>query len=268
MSPARRQPYVHLESQREALVNLVVGSRTDRGRRRRRNEDRVLIRSGRGEAGAWTLLAVADGMGGAAAGDIASEEALRAFDDDIVGCGAAPDAALLRAFGVANARVRSLSGASPKLAGMGTTLVAAIVARESAWIANVGDSRAYLCGKQSFVQITRDHSLVEEELRVGVLTPEEAVSSRYRAVLTRNLGSRADVATDVFGPIRLTVGDSLMLCSDGLHAVVQPEEMQVAVRSMPAQESCDQLVALANERGGPDNISVIVAATTGKERGT
>jgi protein phosphatase len=126
------------------------------------------------------------------------------------------------------------------------------------WWANVGDSRAYLVGASGVERLSRDHSWIEEQVRGGWLTPEQARSSGRRNVITRGIGHQPDVEVDTGGPVIVTNSDIVVLCSDGLHGLLSDEEIAQAVRTYAPAEATEYLVGLGNQRGGPDNISVIV----------
>ena len=238
-------------------MHLDTAAATDVGLLRKRNEDCVRLRSDTGLG--VTILAVADGMGGAPAGDVASAQAVetfqrRAFDllaQDL----AAVERALRTAMREANAEVLAQARRHAGLHGMGTTLVAVCVREANAWVINVGDSRAYHCRGGDATAITRDHSYVEEQVRAGRMTPEEAARSPHRHVLTQALGSEDPIRPDLFGPLPLEAGEALLLCSDGLHGVLSDTEIAAHAAGMPS-EAVARLIAAANDRGGPDNITV------------
>jgi protein phosphatase len=239
-------------------VRIVADGKTDRGRKRRRNEDRILVSPAPSDGGPL-LLAVADGMGGLAAGDTASARAIDALESVVrEHAGRAPAELLTLAVHEANRAVRQLSS-SITAKGAGTTLVAALIDGSRVWLANVGDSRAYIVRGADCEQVTVDHSWAEEEVRAGVISREDAASSKHRNVLTRNIGAGAAVAADLFGPIELRDRDALVLCSDGLHSVVAGEDIASVVRGSSPGDAAKHLVDMANAAGGPDNISVIVA---------
>ncbi len=204
-------------------------------------------------------MAVADGMGGAVGGEIASSEAVGRLAEKLSHMSVSdPTEGLRGAIQEINHDLHSLSASKPELHGMGTTLVAAVVRDRRAWLANVGDSRAYLIKGPHAKRITQDHSLVAEQVRSGYMTEEEARQSDQRNVITRSLGPLPTVQVDTVGPLRLTGGTHLVLCSDGLHGAVEDEEIYDAAVSERPGQSARRLVALANKRGGVDNISVIV----------
>ena len=226
-----------------------VASVTDPGRRRRRNEDAYVVRP--------PLFAVADGMGGARAGEIASRLAAEALRE-----GAAPGnggeeqvGALIQA---ANQRIFERSSADETASGMGTTITVALVEDGIVRIGHVGDSRAYLIRGAKLEQLTEDHSLVAELLRSGKLSPEEAETHPQRSVITRALGTDPDVDADTFS-VEAHEGDVFLLCSDGLTTMVDDEEIlrTIEASSDDLERAARELVALANRGGGEDNITVV-----------
>jgi len=262
-TPRGRRPASQGAPGGRALLKLEVARLTDPGRVRDHNEDFVysppfldpqqLARKGR-------LFLVADGMGGHQAGEVASKGAVKTvveqyYNDTTHDIGTS----LVRAFRAANRLIYEQAQADPTKRGMGTTLVAAVVLGRKVYIANVGDSRAYLINKQGIVQITQDHSWVEEQVRAGVLTREEAQRHPQRNVVTRALGSRPTVEVDLFEG-EINEGDALLLCSDGLSGLVSDQELADLVRKYPPQKAAQALVDLANQRGGYDNISVLIAS--------
>jgi len=233
-----------------------VSARTDVGQHKQTNEDAVVT----AQFGDVSLLVVADGMGGHAAGDVASEEATTELEDHVSAAitdGRTDYEAILEeAIESANERVRERAEADASRSGMGTTVVAAIVGDEQLVIGNVGDSRAYDIA-DALTQITVDHSIVQELISEGEITPEEATAHPQRHVLTQALGTEGDVEPDFFTPV---VENYLLLCSDGLTEEV-PEEMirEVINDASGIEAATDELVQKANENGGSDNISVILA---------
>jgi serine/threonine protein phosphatase PrpC len=248
-------------------LHPLIGALSDPGQKRELNEDswgivreedhhpEVIARKGR-------LYAVADGMGGHAAGEVASQLAVAAlfetyYSDPI------PDLkeSLRRAVVAANEAVYVQAADDEARAGMGTTLVAVVLHQNKAIIANVGDSRAYFLREADIEQITRDHSWVGEQVEAGVLSQEEARGHIYRSVITRSLGHKPDVEVDIFER-DLQPGDALVLCTDGLINMVNEEEIWREVASREPQAAAEALVARANERGGPDNITAAVIKLT------
>jgi PPM family protein phosphatase len=145
----------------------------------------------------------------------------------------------------------------PELAGMGTTVTAALVDQSTAFVAHVGDSRAYLARGGKLYQVTQDHSLVAEQLRVGVISAEEARVSRFRNIITRSVGFEQTVQVDLMG-LELEPGDAVLLCCDGLSNLVEDPEILKVVEGSSLEEAPRRLIELANERGGDDNVSVIL----------
>nr|MDT0656628.1 protein phosphatase 2C domain-containing protein [Micromonospora sp. DSM 115978] len=231
--------------------------------------DRGLIRSGNQDsvhAGPW-LVAVADGMGGMAAGDLASRIVIEAIapldvataDDDLVG-------SLQEAVEVASAGIRQAVAEEPDRQGMGTTLTALLFSTTGTCLAlaHIGDSRAYLLRGGTLRQLTRDDTFVQMLVDDGVITPEEASSHPRRAVVTQALqGEKVSPAYLTLVP---EAGDRWLLCSDGLSNVVRGDTLAEALVSYPDRQQCAQrLVDLALRAGGPDNITVIVADVVDKD---
>jgi len=242
-------------------MKLVVVARTDVGQVRMGNEDSFLVGpdgADRGDDVAW--FAVADGMGGHQAGEVASAEAVRSL------------LAALRsgrpvgeAIGAANRTVFERATADLDLRGMGTTLTAAVFDGAQLRIGHVGDSRAYLWRASTLRQITRDHSLVAELIELGELTPEQAEADPRRSMITRALGIGAEVEVDVVD-LPVEPGDRLLLCSDGLTTMVRDADIeQVLSRHSDPARAADVLVAAANLAGGEDNVTVVVADVVGDE---
>jgi len=233
-----------------------VSAHTDVGQQKQTNEDAVVTV----EFNDVSLLAVADGMGGHAAGDVASEEAtseLKGYISAALTDGRTDYEVILEeAIKSANERVRERAEADASRSGMGTTVVAAIVEDGQVVIGNVGDSRAYDVD-DALTQITVDHSFVQELISEGEITPEEATTHPQRHVLTQALGTEGEVEPDFFSP---AVMDYLLLCSDGLTEEVPEETICEVIHDAPDIEiATDELVQKANENGGSDNISVILA---------
>jgi serine/threonine protein phosphatase PrpC len=222
---------------------------TDTGRQRRANEDSMLTRS--------PLFVVADGMGGAQAGEVASRLAVESFHEGLDPA-AGPEAELAVHAQAANARIHELSQSDPDHAGMGTTLTAVYVGEEEVAIANVGDSRAYCLRAGDLLRLTDDHSLVDELIRQGKLTPEEAEDHPQRSIITRALGPEPTVEVDTRS-YRARPGDVYMLCSDGLTTMVpEPKLAEVLLSHSRLRDAGEALIATANDAGGRDNITVIL----------
>jgi protein phosphatase len=222
---------------------------SDTGLQRRANEDSLLARS--------PLFVVADGMGGAQAGEVASRIAVESFERGLDSA-STPELALATLALDANARIHELSHANAEHAGMGTTLTAIYVGEEEVTIAHVGDSRAYCLRDGTLDRLTDDHSLVDELIRQGRLTPEEAVEHPQRSVITRALGPEGTVEVDTRS-FRARAGDVYLLCSDGLTTMV-PEDLLRAVLlgHDRLRDAGEALIAAANEAGGRDNITVVL----------
>jgi PPM family protein phosphatase len=220
-----------------------------RGRRRRHNEDAYVVQP--------PLFAVADGMGGVKAGEVASALAADAVQEsgNDGDSGEARVAALIEE---ANRRVFRRASEDREASGMGTTMTVALVEGDEVAIGHVGDSRAYLIRDGRLEQLTDDHSLVAELVRSGKLTPEEAETHPQRSVITRALGTEADVDVDTFS-VQAVPGDLFLLCSDGLTSMVDDETILDAVERHRAdlEEAAKALVNAANRGGGEDNITVV-----------
>ena len=235
------------------MRRLHVAGATDVGETRSGNEDALLLGD--------SVFAVADGMGGHLAGEVASEAALepiralagRVFDN-------ASDAvtALRAAVVAANDTVSDLAEREPAYHGMGTTLTAALVEGRRLHLAHVGDSRAYLLRDGSFSQLTDDHTLVQHLIDEGQLTREEAARHPQRSIITRAIGVSREVEVDSMS-LELVAGDQLLLCSDGLTGVVSDQEIAQTLQSIgDPDETVQRLIDLANGAGGPDNITVLL----------
>ena len=229
------------------------GSRTDVGCIRDHNEDSLVVTP--------PLFAVADGMGGHAAGEVASEIAIDVLAQR------APEhldaEALGQAVEEANLEVIAAASDGRGREGMGTTLTAAMVEGERLVIAQVGDSRAYLLHQGSLQQLTRDHSLMADLIEAGQITPEEAKTHPNRSVITRALGSNPNMHPDIY-EINVHAGDRLMLCSDGLSSMVEDEDIErVMAHTSDPQRCAAQLVNEAIAAGGYDNVTVIVTDIQG-----
>jgi protein phosphatase len=223
--------------------------RTDTGRQRRGNEDASLARP--------PVFVVADGMGGAQAGEVASQIAVEAFEQGLPSTGT-PEQRLAEIVQQANRRIHDVSRVEHERAGMGTTLTAAFLDDRQVAIAHVGDSRAYLFRDGTLKRLTRDHSLVGELVRQGKLTEEQAEEHPQRSIITRALGPEPTVEVDTW-TYPANAGDVLMLCSDGLTSMIPEERIAETLAGAPSLEvAADELIAQANEAGGRDNITVVL----------
>lgn len=240
---------------------IELGNLTDTGCQRERNEDyycyaepddeRDFQRKGR-------LAVVADGMGGHEGGQMASGIAVETVRNTYLNHpGDDPVEALRAAFQQAHAAILDSARDHPELHGMGTTCTAAVVRDGRLFYGHVGDSRLYLIRGFSISQLTEDHSRVGQMVRAGMITPEEAAVHPERNVLTAALGMDSDLPLDFPPePIPLEPNDLLLICTDGLHGLVSNEELLGVAAGSPPGEACQQLVRIAKERGGFDNITV------------
>ena len=265
-------------------IRVEVFAKSDLGRTRDHNEDKFLVadltkksasllpevrRHDIGPRG--TLLVVADGMGGAAAGEVASAMATDTIYAHLMKTWNAEDEVtpqrfayrLKEAVEVANASIHAHAKAHPEVRGMGTTTTAAGVLNDHLYLTQVGDSRAYLIRGGEAHQLTKDQSLMQRLVEAGELTEEEAAQSERRNIILQALGPDPKVKVDLTHQ-EVRRGDILVLCSDGLSGQVKKDEIAKIVTAAPNLSSaCDQLIALANERGGPDNITVVIARFDG-----
>lgn len=239
---------------------------TDVGRKRSHNEDSYLIDE------ELQLFVVADGMGGHAGGGTASRIAVETIDKELRGVRNSPTSPfkaetslqdsplpdfLRAAVEKACFEIYRAAQEDPRLAGMGTTVISLCVQHQHAMFAHVGDSRAYLVRGDLIQQISEDHSLVNEQIKAGMITPDEARHSRYKNIITRSVGFEEEVQVDVMG-IMLELNDSFILCSDGLANLVEDREIREIISTSELKDAPKKLIDLANERGGDDNITVIV----------
>jgi serine/threonine protein phosphatase PrpC len=244
--------------------------KTDVGRKRQHNEDAMLVEPALG------LYIVADGMGGHAAGEVASARAVEAVKQHLAANRGVlkelardpGQAARAAASGLMEAAVQRACSEIFKLAtsdaskrGMGTTFVALALAGNKGVIGHVGDSRVYLIRNAQCHRLTEDHTLIAAQLKAGTITREEASTSQYRNVITRAVGIQESVQVDTL-IVDALPGDVYLLCSDGLHGYLEDEELATVVGATPVGELVERLVAIANERGGKDNITAVVVACT------
>lgn len=235
---------------------------SDIGFRRRNNQDSYAVRMA-GDRDQWDerghLFLVADGMGGHAVGELASKIAADTIPHTYHKLGGqSARAALKSAVLAGNAAINARGELNRDFTRMGTTCSTLALCAEGAIIAHVGDSRVYRVRGERIEQLTFDHSLQWELLRQGRMSPEEIFRREPRNVITRSLGPSPNVQVDVEGPYPIRAGDSYLLCSDGLSGLVGDEEIGAVVRELSPPDACRLLVDLANLRGGPDNITVVV----------
>lgn len=244
---------------------------SDVGRKRTNNEDAFALRP------EHSLFLVADGMGGHSSGEVAAQLAVNqiisffknhslsedstwpyAYDDTL----SFPANKLRTAIALANDQIQSYSSEHPESRGMGTTVVAALIDSDKVVVSHVGDSRAYHFSNGEMKLLTLDHSWVSEQVRLGFLTESEAAHHPFRNVITKALGTRDQAQADVV-EIDMRVGDRLLLCTDGLNSMAPDEEIAgVMASSKDLESACKALIELANERGGEDNITVLILERT------
>lgn len=248
---------------------ILAHGQTDVGRRRQLNEDAFACDPDH------SLFLVADGMGGHAAGEIASEQAVAVIQEFIEGYhsqggeitwpfgieeGLTPlENLLVNGIKMANRSVCSMAQENPEYSGMGTTVVGCHIDDSIAVFGHVGDSRAYLLSGDDFFQITEDHSWVNEQVQQNLLSEEEARTHRWRNIITRALGSRYDVEVDK-RTLPVEAGQTILLCTDGLTGPVSDAEVAMILRESGSdvERACRELIETANEHGGPDNVTVLV----------
>ncbi|MDR0966514.1 MAG: Stp1/IreP family PP2C-type Ser/Thr phosphatase [Myxococcales bacterium] len=248
-------------------MKIISRGLSDTGRKRDHNEDSFLIDE------ELSLFVVADGMGGHAGGGTASRLAVETIATIMRESWAQEDSPLREDCPIQASRIPSLlrqavqaaccniymaSRENPHLAGMGTTTVVLLIHGQHAFFAHVGDSRIYLVRDDFVQQVTEDHSLVNEQLRAGMITAEEALKSRYKNIITRSVGFERSVEVDVMGLV-CEPGDTFILCSDGMSNLVHEDDILELAAKGDLDAVTSALVALANERGGDDNITVVAA---------
>ena len=247
------------------MARYLAAARTDVGMKRAHNEDSFLVNEDLG------LYVICDGMGGHAGGETASRLAVQTIERELLSAKLRTDdpfvpesplaetplaGALREAIEGACAAVFRTSRANPELAGMGTTCISLLIRGEHALVGHVGDSRAYLVRDGDVHQLSDDHSLVNEQVRAGLLSEEEAKHSRLKNIITRSVGFEEDVLVDVLG-VETQAGDRFLLCSDGLSNLLENEEIRDALLMNPLDNVPQVLIQLANARGGDDNITVV-----------
>lgn len=245
------------------MAQVDAASMTDAGKVRQKNEDSYGCfepSDPHQQDSKGSLYIVADGMGGHRGGEVASRLAVETIRSQYYSSPIDdPSIALIEAFETANQLIFQKSQSDELLTGMGTTCTAMVIRAEFAYFAHVGDSRAYLFRQGELRQITQDHSLVGEMLRSGLISREDARTHPQRNVITKSLGAQIAVQVDTPStPFALEDGDVFLLCSDGLTALVFDEDMKQALSARDSSEACNQLIDLANSRGGTDNITVQV----------
>ena len=245
-----------------ALVHYSAAALSHRGRKRSSNEDAF------GYSIEHGVYLVCDGMGGAAAGEIASslavDEMMRLLTERSGTQFEQPVEELVdRAVSIANQAIFARSIKNPRLSGMGTTMVAVVAEERRVLVVNIGDSRCYRLRNSHLQQITEDHSLVDEQVRLGRMTRAEALRSPLRNVITRALGTQSSVTADLF-PLETEPGDLFLLCSDGLTRELSDSQIESLLSaSLPLEDLCARLVEEANRAGGSDNITCLLVRASG-----
>lgn len=250
-------------------LKVLSAGLTDVGRKRNHNEDSFLIDE------ELQLFVVADGMGGHAGGGTASRIAVETIDKELRKFREARDNPFGRSSSLQDSQLPEVfrtavekaclaiftaAQEDPRLAGMGTTVISLLLHDDHAFFAHVGDSRAYLVRGDFIQQISEDHSLVNEQIKAGMITAEEAKHSRYKNIITRSVGFEEEVQVDVMGLVS-EPGDTFLLCSDGLANMLEDRELYETVRRHKLADIPQKLIDMANDRGGDDNITVIVVQT-------
>ena len=234
-------------------MRVIAHGKTDKGLVRKENEDAFCIEEDLG------LLAIADGMGGHASGEVASKMAIEILREFIKNEGESLPDRLSSGVKLANRTIFEAAQSQSQLNGMGTTLTALQLNGNRLSIAHVGDSRVYLIRGGVIEQITDDHTIISEQVARGMMTKEEAARSDMRNILSRALGIGPEVDVDM-EELTVSEGDQLVLCSDGLSELISDDEILSEVQSSKRPDlACNELVNLANQRGGEDNVTVIVA---------
>lgn len=255
--------------------SLTLGSLTHVGMKRSNNQDAFCALAGsNAPAGTQALLAVADGMGGHKGGEVASNMTINGLVGRLT-TGTTPDtdrpdanqlkSQLISAVTDINAEVNR-AAEQPKTQGMGTTLTVAVISGDQMILAHVGDSRAYVLRKGELAQITKDHSWVAEEIARGALTADQARDHPRRNIVTRAIGIEPQVQVDTT-EVRLREKDVILLCSDGLHGLVEDDEIADLLSRNEPRRACQELVDRANELGGNDNTTVVVVRINSLKKG-
>lgn len=235
-------------------TRIVAGGASDAGRVRAINQDAFWLGDVPGKG---FLAIVADGMGGHQTGEVASRQAVEVFRKALKASRAHVPAAMARAAQTANLDVHAAATANPAHHGMGTTLTALVVDDQVGLIGHVGDSRAYRLREGELTQLTHDHSWVADRVRQGLLTADEARRHRWRNVITNALGATESFRLDL-AATEVRPGDRFLLCSDGVSMLVSEALIRQIVTDHPAQAAADLLIAEANDRGSPDNVTALV----------
>lgn len=239
---------------------------TDVGRRRTKNEDQFLLDPPHG------LYVVADGMGGHLGGEYASQLAVKTIGEVIAKLARGEEKKknqnyqewLDVAISQASLKIYEKSESDPKLKGMGTTTVAFLFREKKIFIANVGDSRAYRYRRGRLEQLTKDHSLLNEQIDAGLIHPKDAKDHRLKNIITRSVGFQEEVEADIEAKT-VRYGDIYLLCSDGLYNMVSDKEILEVLSHHPLPDACRHLIDIGNARGGEDNITVVLTKVISQE---
>ncbi|MBB1063752.1 Stp1/IreP family PP2C-type Ser/Thr phosphatase [Limosilactobacillus fastidiosus] len=245
---------------------MEVAYQTDIGHLRKENQDRVAKFTA---PDGTILVVVADGIGGSRGGDVAAQVTVESLGRQFQA--ASPNSSLeairwfAREVQLINDEILKKSKKSPKYQGMGTTMVATIIFERAMVVANIGDSRGYVLHGDMLTQVTIDHSLVNELVKHGDITEEEARNYPQNNIITRAIGASADARIEV-NRFKIAPGDQFLLCTDGLSKMVTRDQMKKVLESgLSVAEKCSQLVKMANDAGGPDNITVLIGLVGDQE---
>jgi PPM family protein phosphatase len=242
--------------------NFDFGSATDCGQKRvlTANQDALIILLSPKGRGLPPVMVVADGMGGYQGGEVASQIIIETFSDlyDNQNISFSFEEYCRAGLELARKKMLEKASASPEYSGMGSTIAVACIQENWLLVMNVGDSRIYLVHRGKMTQVSFDHSFVGEAVRAGIIQPEEAMTHPQKNQLTQSVSTRRSEIKPYFGKSRFSRNDILLLCTDGLWSVIEESMIQKTVLESSSQVAADQLIDLANAKGGPDNISVII----------
>ena len=238
---------------KRSATRVLYSGLSEAGRVRSINQDSHFV----GEMETGYVAVVADGMGGHKTGEVASQKAVETIRGELSQASTYPPAALAKAVQAANLEIFDYASLHPEHQGMGTTLTTVFIDDQVGLVGHVGDSRAYLIRENGIRQLTFDHSWVAEQVRQGVITQDEARRHRLRNVITNALGSTQEVKLDLLY-FEVQAGDKLLLCSDGVSMLLTEDVMKSLVSKHKPEEAVKHLIAEANRRGSPDNITAIV----------
>lgn len=242
-------------------MQIKYSTGTNKGKVRKRNEDNYSVVDC--DAVDFMVFAVADGMGGMDFGDLASLEAKNILEETFENCKKAPgclsdaEKIFTELFNSINKKIIEICAEKRSATGMGTTLSVCLMNKEKIYVGHIGDSRIYLVGKNGIRQITKDHSYVEELINGGKITREQARTHPKRNIITRALGLEAEIEVDIFEK-KISVGDSILLCTDGLTNAVEDSKIFSIIKNNGPDETVKLLIGKANEYGGKDNITVLL----------